>query len=181
MNVNKAIIIGRLTRDPELRSTPNGRQVASFSVATSFRYKDQSGQQQERTEFHNVVAWGRQAEVIAQYFTKGQEIYVEGRLETRNWDDKESGKKMYRTEIILEKFEFGAKPQGSGGGYGSGNQAQNQSAGGNSANAASSESQGNSSANAETAKANGEQMEEDIPTINLDDEQEDVKIEDVPF
>ncbi len=175
MNVNKAIIIGRLTRDPELRSTPNGRQVASLSVATSFRYKDQSGQQQERTEFHNVVAWGRQAEVIAQYFTKGQEIYVEGRLETRNWDDKESGKKMYRTEIVLEKFEFGAKPQGASGAY-------NNNAGQNTESNTGSTDNNNSKAPTENAQAQATPTEEeDIPTINLDDEQDDVKIEDVPF
>ncbi|MFA5986622.1 MAG: single-stranded DNA-binding protein [Parcubacteria group bacterium] len=114
MNVNKAIIVGRLVRDPEMRTTQSGQTVANLSVATSTQWKDQGGQKQEKTEFHNVVAWGKQAEVIGQYFTKGQEIYVEGRLETRNWDDKDSGKKMYKTEIVLEKFEFGAKPAGSG-------------------------------------------------------------------
>ena len=112
MNVNKAIIVGRITNDLELKSTPNGREVVSFGVATNFTWKDQQGQKQERTEFHNVVAWGKQAATIAQYFTKGQEIYVEGRLETRNWDDADSGKKMYRTEIILDKFEFGQRPGG---------------------------------------------------------------------
>ncbi len=175
MNVNKAIIIGRLTRDPELRSTPNGRQVASLSVATSFRYKDQSGQQQERTEFHNVVAWGKQAEVIAQYFVKGQEIYVEGRLETRNWDDKDSGKKMYRTEIILEKFEFGAKPQGVNSGYGNSNSAQQNN------NTSSAEAGNDNLAKDSSPKSETQVEDEDIPTINLDDEQDDVKIEDVPF
>ena len=175
MNVNKVIIIGRLTRDPELRSTPSGRQVASLSVATSFRYKDQSGQQQERTEFHNVVAWGKQAEVIAQYFVKGQEIYVEGRLETRNWDDKDSGKKMYRTEIILEKFEFGAKPQGANSGYGNNSSAQQNN------NASSAEAGNDNSAKDNSPKSETQVEDEDIPTINLDDEQDDVKIEDVPF
>ena len=110
MNVNKAIIVGRLTRDPEVRTTPSGQTVTNFTIATSTTWKDQSGQPQEKTEFHNVVAWGRRGEVIGQYVTKGQELYVEGRLETRSWDDQETGKKMYRTEIILENFEFGAKP-----------------------------------------------------------------------
>lgn len=110
MNCNKSIIIGRLTRDPELKTTPNGTSIATFGVATSQKWKDKSGQKQEKTEFHNVVAWGKQGEVIGQYFVKGQEIYVEGRLETRSWDDKDSGKKMYRTEIVLERFDFGAKP-----------------------------------------------------------------------
>ncbi len=113
MNVNKAIIVGRLTRDPEVRTTPSGQTVTNFTVATSTTWKDQNGQPQEKTEFHNVVAWGRRGEVIGQYVTKGQELYVEGRLETRSWDDQETGKKMYRTEIILENFEFGAKPNNS--------------------------------------------------------------------
>lgn len=110
MNCNKAIIIGRLTRDPELRTTQNGTTIATISVATSTQWKDKSGNKQQKTEFHNVVSFGKQAEVIGQYFTKGQEIYVEGRLETQSWEDKETGKKMYRTEIVMEKFEFGAKP-----------------------------------------------------------------------
>jgi len=115
MNLNKATIIGRVTQDIELKTTNTGRQVASFSIATNRTWKDQSGAKQEKTDFHNIVAWGRQAEVIAQYVTKGQELYVEGRLETRSWDD-DSGKKNYRTEIILDQFEFGAKPGGYGGG-----------------------------------------------------------------
>ncbi len=165
MNVNKAIIIGRLTRDPELRTTQSGRQVVSLSVATSFTYKDQSGQKQEKTEFHNVVAWGKQAEIIAQYFTKGQEIYVEGRMETRSWDDKDSGKKMYRTEIIMEKFEFGAKPQGVVGSSAINNNNQEKKINNNKVN-----------------QTDSQVTEENIPTINLDDEdQEEVKIEDVPF
>ena len=112
MNLNKAMIIGRITNDLELKTTPTGRQVLSFSVATNYTYKDQSGQKIEQTEFHNVVAWGKQAEIISKYFVKGQEIYVEGRLATRNWVDESSQKKMYRTEIILNNFEFGAKPNG---------------------------------------------------------------------
>jgi len=116
MNLNKAMIVGRITQDLELKTTNTGREVLNFSVATNFGWKDQSGQRQERTEFHNVVSWGPQAKTIAQYFVKGQEIYLEGRLETRSWDDEASGKKMYRTEIIAEKFEFGAKPGGAGGG-----------------------------------------------------------------
>ncbi len=112
MNLNKAQIIGRITQDLELKTTPTGRQVLSFSVATNYVYKDQQGQKVEQTEFHNVVSWGKQAEIIAQYFVKGQEIYVEGRLATRNWLDEASQKKMYRTEIILNNFEFGQKPNG---------------------------------------------------------------------
>ncbi len=112
MNINKAIIIGRITQDLELKSTNTGTKVLNFSVATNYTYKNTNGEKVEQTEFHNIVSFGKQAEVIAQYFVKGQEIYVEGRLATRNWEDPSCGKKMYRTEIILDKFEFGNKPNG---------------------------------------------------------------------
>ncbi len=111
MNVNKAIIVGRITQDLELKTTTTGREVLSFSMATSRRGKDQSGNAQEKTDFHNIVAWGKQAATLAQYCVKGQEMYVEGHLETRSWEDQD-GKKNYRTEIVLDKFEFGAKPGG---------------------------------------------------------------------
>lgn len=116
MNLNKAQIIGRITQPLELKTMPNGNSVLNFSVATNYVYKNQQGEKIEQTEFHNITSYGKQAETIAQYFVKGQEIYCEGRLQTRNWEDKESGKKMYRTEIILNQFEFGAKPMGAGGG-----------------------------------------------------------------
>lgn len=110
MNINKAMIVGRITQDLELKTMPNGNPVLNFSVATNYSYKDASGQKIEQTEFHNVVSFGKQAENIAKYFVKGQEIFIEGRLQTRSWDDKETGKKMYRTEIVASQFEFGAKP-----------------------------------------------------------------------
>lgn len=115
MNVNKAIIVGRITNDLELKTTPTGREVLSFGMATNRRWKDQNGQQQEKTDWHNIVVWGKQAAIVAQYCAKGQELYVEGRLETRTWDDAD-GKKNYRTEIVMEKFEFGAKAGGYSGG-----------------------------------------------------------------
>ena len=108
MYLNKVILYGNLTRDPELKALPSGQQVANFGLATNRSYKDKNGQRQEMTEFHNLVAFGRTAEVIAQYCKKGRPVYVEGRLQTRSWDDKESGKKNYRTEIIVESFQFGA-------------------------------------------------------------------------
>lgn len=111
MNINKAIIVGRITQDLELKAMPNGNFVLNFTVATNYVWKDKDGNKQEETEFHNVVSFGNQAETIAKYFVKGQEIFCEGRLKTQSWDDKETQKKMYRTEIILEKFEFGQKPQ----------------------------------------------------------------------
>jgi single-strand DNA-binding protein len=104
MDLNKVMIIGRLTRDPEIRTTPNGANVAAFSVATSFNWTDQSGQKKEQTEFHNVVAWRKLADIIGQYLKKGSQVYLEGRLQTRSWDDKTSGQKKYRTEIVVDSM-----------------------------------------------------------------------------
>lgn len=113
MNVNKCILVGRLTKDPELKTLPQGSVVASFSVATGRTWKDKDGKKQEETEFHNVVSFGKQAEIIAQYVKKGHELYVEGRLKTRGWQDANQVK-HYRTEIVMEDFQFGAKPGGAG-------------------------------------------------------------------
>ncbi len=104
--VNKVILIGNLGRDPELRSTPNGQAVATFSLATNRKWRDRDGNKQEQTEWHNIVCWGRQAEVAGQYLSKGRQIYVEGRLQTRSWDDKQSGEKKYRTEVICDNFQM---------------------------------------------------------------------------
>lgn len=104
--VNKVILIGNLGRDPEVRSTPSGQTVASFSLATSRRWRDRDGNRQEQTEWHNIVCWGRSAEIAGQYLTKGKQIYVEGRLQTRSWEDKQSGEKKYRTEVICESFQM---------------------------------------------------------------------------
>jgi len=104
MDLNKVMIIGRLTRDPEARTTPQGTPITSFSIATGRVWKDQNGVQQEKTEFHNVIAWRRLAEITAQYLTKGRQIYIEGYLQTQSWDDKTSGQKRYRTEIVAENM-----------------------------------------------------------------------------
>ncbi len=112
MYLNKVFLYGNLTRDPELKALPSGSQVANFGLATNRTYKDKSGAKQEATEFHNIVAFGRTAEVIAQYMKKGRPIFVEGRIQTRSWDDKESGKKNYRTEIVVDNFQFGADSKG---------------------------------------------------------------------
>ncbi|HET9641311.1 MAG TPA: single-stranded DNA-binding protein [Candidatus Paceibacterota bacterium] len=108
MYLNKVFLYGNLTRDPELKALPSGGQVANFGMATNRSFKDKSGARQETTEFHNVVAFGRTAEVIAQYVKKGRPLFVEGRITTRSWEGKEDGKKQYRTEIIVENFQFGA-------------------------------------------------------------------------
>lgn len=103
MNLNKAMIIGNLTRDPEVRTTPNGTSVTSFGVATNFVWTDANGERKERAEFHNVVAWRKLAEIIGQYLHKGSKVYIEGRLQTRSWDD-QTGNKRYMTEIIADNM-----------------------------------------------------------------------------
>jgi len=103
MNLNKAMIIGNLTRDPELRNTPSGQSVASFSIATNMVWTDASGQQQKKTEFHNIVAWRKLAEICAKYLKKGSKVYLEGRLQTTDWQGQD-GVKRYRTEIVAENM-----------------------------------------------------------------------------
>jgi single-strand DNA-binding protein len=112
MNLNKVMLIGNVTRDPEVRTTPGGQNVTSFGVATNRRWKDQSGQQKDQVEFHNIVAWRRLAEIVGQYLKKGSKVYIEGRLQTRSWDDK-SGVKRYKTEIIAENMIMLDKAGGS--------------------------------------------------------------------
>lgn len=102
--VNKVILVGNLGRDPEIRSLPSGQPVANFTMATSRKWKDQEGTRQEYTEWHNIVCFGRQAEVAGQYLTKGKQIYVEGRIQTRSWE--QNGEKKYRTEIVCENFQM---------------------------------------------------------------------------
>ena len=109
--LNKVMLIGNLGRDPEVRSTPSGQPVASFSLATSRRWKDKNGQRQEQTEWHNIVVWGKQAEIAGQYLTKGKQIFLEGRIQTRSWEDSQSGEKKYRTEIVCDNFQMlGQRP-----------------------------------------------------------------------
>lgn len=114
MYINKAMVYGNLTRDPEVRSLPSGMQVCSFSVATNRVYKDRDGKKQEQVDYHNVAVFGRQAEIAAQYLKKGSSVFVEGRLQTRSWD--KDGQKQYRTEIIADRVQFGPRA-GAGGGF----------------------------------------------------------------
>lgn len=114
MDLNKVMIIGRLTRDPELRSTPSGVNVCQLSVATSYAYNNQqTGQKVEQTEFHNVVLWRKLADIAAQYLKKGTQVYLEGRLQTRSWDAQD-GQKKYRTEIIADNMIMLGRAGGSG-------------------------------------------------------------------
>lgn len=115
-SVNKVILVGNLGKDPEVKYTPSGTAVATFSVATSENFKDKEGQWQERTEWHNVKAWARTAEVIGQYVKKGNKIYIEGRLTTESWDDKNSGEKKYKTMVVANEIVLLGGRGESGGG-----------------------------------------------------------------
>ena len=162
MNVNKAILVGRLTRDPDMRTTQSGQSVVTLSMATNNFWTDKSGTRQERTEFHNVVLWGRLAEIASQYLTKGQECFIEGRLQTREYTAKDGSQRRV-TAIVGENMQLGNRAQGSSQGSArTGSAAVGAYAGAG---------QGRSKAPAE----------EEIPTINLDDEKSEIKIEDVPF
>ena len=156
MNLNKVQLIGRLTRDPEVRTTQSGQTVTTLGMATNRTWTGKDGQKQEQSEYHNVVLWGRLGEIAGQYLVKGQEVYIEGRLQTRKYQAKD-GSDRYVTEIVAENMQMGAKPSGRGGAP-----------------------QHNASGTANTAPAQPAAKEDDIPTINLDDV-DDVKIEDVPF
>lgn len=143
MNLNKAMIIGNLTRDPEMRNTPSGAGVASFSIATSLVWTDQSGQQQKKTEFHNIIAWRKLAEICAQYLRKGSKVYVEGRLQTTEWTGQD-GVKRYRTEIVAENMIM-LDRQGATGG------------------------------------SNNNEFRNDIQTMNNEPEEEEIRVENIPF
>ncbi|MFA6407826.1 MAG: single-stranded DNA-binding protein [Candidatus Paceibacterota bacterium] len=154
MNLNKVFIVGRLTNDPQLRSTPNGQSVASFSLATNRTWMNKQGQKQEDVQFHNVVAWGRQAEIINQFLKKGAMALVEGRLQTRQWQDKQ-GQNRSTTEIICERIQLG--PRAGGADMGGSRQ---------------------SVAKPSTKDDYSQEMKETLPEIDLEEE---IKSEDIPF
>lgn len=163
MALNKVLLIGNLTRDPELRSTPSGQSVANFGIATNRVWKDpQTGERKEAVEFHNIVLWRRLAEIAGQYLRKGSKIFLEGRLQTRSWQD-QSGNKRYMTEIVAENMQMlDRKPQGS---------SPYQPA----------TPQTSPSAPVQPASAPAPAQPEEIPTIQIDENQDEVKIEDIPF
>jgi single-strand DNA-binding protein len=119
MYLNKVFIIGNLTRDPELKAIPSGIKVCSFSVATNRVWKDKNGARQEAVDYHNIVVFGRQAETVAQYMKKGSQVMIEGRMQTRSWDDQATNTKKYRTEVIADRVQFGSNTGGakSGGSF----------------------------------------------------------------
>ncbi len=152
MNFNKVFILGNLTRDPELRNTPTGQSVASFGVATNRVWFDKNRQKQTEAEFHNVVAWGKLAEIASRYLSKGKLVFIEGRLKTRVWED-QSGQKKYKTEIIAEKMQMG--PRGGASGFSEGADAASPDAG------------------------SDQPATEEIPTIQ--EGEEEISPEDLPF
>ena len=173
MDLNKVLLVGRVTADPQLRTTPGGQSVTTIGVATNRVWNDKSGQRQEETEFHNVVLWGRQADIASQYLKKGAMVLIEGRMKTRSWTDK-TGQQRRTTEVMAERLQLGPRPQGQGGGGQGGG---NWQGGGTSAQGGSNSefNQGNSA-----PQSVDKIPEEEIPVINLDDEQ-DIKPEEIPF
>jgi single-strand DNA-binding protein len=171
MNLNKVMLVGRLTRDVEIRNTSSGQTVASLSMATNRFWKDKNGQKQEQTEFHNVILWGRLAEIAGQYLTKGQEAYIEGRMQTRKYTAKD-GTERRVTEVVGESMQLGSRPQGAGAGSYPSNNAS--APYGNPTN----QNQPNTPSKSPDKKV---ATTDEIPTINLDEEENEVKIEDVPF
>ncbi len=157
MYINKAFIYGNLTRDPEMRALPNGTPVTSFSVATNRVYKDKNGVRQESVDYHNVVVFGRQAETVNQYLRKGSPAFVEGRIQTRSWDDKD-GTKKYRTEIVADTIQFGPKGGASAGGVSGGE---------------------HSAGMASKSSKSAPKQDEALDTIEYPDE--DINPEDIPF
>jgi single-strand DNA-binding protein len=153
-SVNKVILVGNLGKDPEVKFTPSGVPVAKFSLATNERFKDKAGEWQDRTEWHNIVAWQRLAEIVGEYVKKGSKIYIEGRLQTSSWEDKQSGEKKYRTEVVASDLVLlGGRGEGGGGG----------DHGGRSSAGASSSFDQRSSHSEEPAPASAEITDEDIP------------------
>lgn len=168
MNLNKVFLIGNLTADPESRTTASGQQVTRLRIATNRVWTNQNTKEkQEQAEFHSVVLWARLAEIAAQYLAKGRMVFIEGRLQTSSWQDKD-GQKKYRTEIIAEQMQMGPRPQETGG-NGPGTRA-----------SAAPEDTGRTGTKAASVK------EEDIPVIDEEtplqlDKEEEIKPEDIPF
>ena len=155
-SINKVILLGNLGKDPEVKYTPQGTPVAKFSLATNERWKDKDGNMQERTEWHNIVLWQRLAEIAGEYLKKGSKVYIEGRIQTHSWDDKQSGQKKYMTEIIGNDLVLlSGRGEGAGGGDSSGGSRSSSSAGGNNFDQRTPEP--------EPAPASGPITDEDIP------------------
>ncbi len=177
MYYNKAIVAGNLTRDPELRSLPSGAKVCNLGVATNRVYKDREGRRQESTEFHNIVIFGQQAENSAQYLRKGQQVLVEGRLQTRSWDDQSSGQKKYRTEIVADLVQFGSRGGGQQGAGANDNYTQQDQSRNDGSSASNNNEQKTGSSPTDTASAGGSSSGGD----EIDYPEEEINPEDIPF
>lgn len=158
MYLNKVYLIGNLTQDPEFKALPSGSSVASFSLATNRTWTDKQGQRQETAEYHNIVAYGKQAETISQYLKKGSLLFVEGRLQTRSWEAQD-GQKKYRTEIIVDTFQFGPKGSGTG--------------------SVASQPRPASAPKSSPKSAPPSVQQEELPTVNLDEDE--IDLEEIPF
>jgi single-strand DNA-binding protein len=167
MDLNKVILVGRVTADPQVRSTPGGQSVTTIGVATNRVWTDKAGQKQEQTEFHNVVLWGRTAEIAGQYLTKGAMVLIEGRLQTRSWTDKQ-GQQRKTTEVMAERMQLGPRAANAGGGGGS------WQGGSKSSGTASTTSAAQDGGDKDAVPSLDE-----IPVINL--EEDEIKPEDIPF
>jgi len=155
-SVNKVILLGNLGKDPEVKYTPQGTPVAKFSLATNERFKDKDGNWQDRTEWHNITAWARTAEIAGEYLKKGSKCYIEGSLRTHSWDDKQTGQKKYMTEIVVNDLVLlSGRGEGAGGGDSAGGSRGAASAGGNNFDQRTPEPQ--------PAPASGPITDEDIP------------------
>ena len=170
MNFNKAIIIGRVIKDPEIRTTPNGQTVASIGVASNRVWNSNSGERQEKTEFHNIVAWGKLAEICGQYLAKGQLVLFEGRIETRSWEGQDGAKK-YKTEIVAENMQMGPKARAQEGGASTYQTKEN---------APVNNPQNNENTIQTEPQNNQENNQSSNPKKELGDKEE-IKIEDIPF
>lgn len=168
MDLNKAMLIGNIVNDPEMRTTPNGQNVTSFRIATNRRWKNQAtGEYNEDSQFHSIVAWGKLAEICSQYMSKGQKVYIEGRITTRSWDDAQTGQKRYMTEVVAENAIMLSQKRDS-----------NTGGGGNYTSQA---APNNSAMNAPQQRNNASiPSPEQIPTIDVND-QDEIKVEDIPF
>ena len=164
MDLNKVILVGRVTADPQVRTTPGGQSVTTIGVATNRTWTDKAGQKQEQTEFHNVVLWGRTAEIAGQYLTKGAMVLIEGRLQTRSWTDKQ-GQQRKTTEVMAERMQLGPRAANAGGGGGQGGSR--------------SFGSGASSSSAQGGDKDAAPSLDEIPVINL--EEDEIKPEDIPF
>ncbi len=169
MDLNKVMLLGRMTQDPQSRSTASGQNVASFSIATNRRWKDRNnGEMKEEVQFHNIVAWGKLGDICSQYMRKGTRILVEGRIQNRSWDDPQTGQKKYRTEIVAENIIMLDSKSGAG-----------SPEGGSSFNP-----QSNAPQRPRPAQNQNEMnipSAEQIPTIDIDEDKEEIRIEDIPF